>query len=254
MDIIDRKGINNSYRKSIYMKSLNSGIYCYNNNLKETKNNITINNSNVIKPNITVLNGYNNNNIIIKQNIVNNNMNDIFMFDDILDEQLQVNNILGDSNVFEMKNEQYYIIPELASREKLKYYGCNMYNINENINIEKTNLYLLKTSENYMDDYIYNKHYGNGIYLEYFDFDRVIITNNKTKGYLLLCSKKSSISYYISAFILPKNTCIIIPKNTIHSDCFLYGECITSYNITKNYSTSHLHYLKKLVKFNMISI
>ena len=81
-----------------------------------------------------------------------------------------------------------------------------------------------------------------------------VVTTETTKGYLLLCRKKTNITYYISAFTLPKNSIIVIPKNTIHSDCFIYGDIITSYNTNIKYSSALLQYYKNIVKFNIITI
>lgn len=256
MDNIDREGANNSYRKSYFLKNIKKGFYKLShdkNILDKGTDKINITN-NITKPNITTLNGFWNSNITIDKKTNKVVVDTFFNFDDDDFNIKQINNILGDFNLFEMRDKCYYILPELATKEKLKYYNCDMYNINDNIMLEDINLYYMKTSNNYIYDYIYNKKFGNGIYLEYFDFNRIIITTETTKGYLLLCRKKTNITYYISAFTLPKNSIIVIPKNTIHSDCFIYGDIITNYNICIKYSTALLQYYENIVKFNIITI
>ena len=46
-----------------------------------------------------------------------------------------------------MKDKCYYIIPELATKEKLKYYNCDMYNINDNINDKDLIMVLIKENK-----------------------------------------------------------------------------------------------------------
>lgn len=266
-----RIGLNNSKKEiikpiSIIYPNLN---YKFNNNLNITNDKINYF-VNKIKPNITVIEGEWNNKKIIKS-ISYDNLNKRFSFDEnedifgfldlkedeyVDDNKNSFNNILGDYNLFNCSNSNYYFIPQEATSELLSYYNCKLINLNDNFSfeIEENLLHAsMDISFNYVEDYLLQDNYGGGIFIEYHNLPHFYYpVDEYSQGYIILGKKKKENSYNFSAFKIPYNSGIYIPPDVIHSDCYLTGEYNICFGKSKKYSSAILKNCSELVKFNFL--
>ena len=135
-------------------------------------------------------------------------------------------------------------IPVLsANHEFLAYYHAKLYKQGDPILFEShcsLPVTVMDIGKNYIDAYIMNKNYANGVYLEYHDLPHFHMPLNKSStGYLIL-GKFIGRKLRLTAFTIPYGYSIYTSPYTIHNDCFLIGKYIVVYSLTNNYSTFRL--------------
>ena len=150
-------------------------------------------------------------------------------------------NILGSLGLFIVNENEIKIPKAETNRENLGYYGAKLLEEGDILRFETdkeiplTEVYV---GSNYIDGYILNEKYANGVYIEKHNrphFHKPL--NKEATGYLILGRSIGDNLYAFSAFSIPYGYAVYTPPNTIHNDCFLIGKYAVVYSVTPEYST-----------------
>lgn len=150
-------------------------------------------------------------------------------------------NILGKFGKIIVPNE-ISIPVNLASYENVRYYGASLYSLFDIVKFqakEKLSLTEMIIGSDYVNNYIMNKDYGGGQYLEYHDNPHFHSPMSPDcKGCLILGKMNNELTKIrLSAFIIPYYKAIYTPGYVIHNDANLVGKWLVVYSKTDNYST-----------------
>ena len=238
---VNRIGLNEeAYMKTIRIENTfdkNSKVIWENNTLQITDKNITIKGYKLNKPKRIKI-GIK---IVENQEIIESN-----------------NNILGSNKFIFIEDETLKIPVEIATNNKLSYYLCNLIENGDIFNLYNNNIiqnFNIKVGSNYLNDYILQKGFGDGLYIEKHDsphFHQPL--NSNCTGYLLLGKIKKD-ELILTAFIIPYGKAVYIPSNVLHCDACLVGDYNVIYTITENYKTYLIYneYNKRFVNIEFIN-
>lgn len=167
------------------------------------------------------------------------------------DNEKNDNNILGPNGKLVFKSEKNSIdIPVLDPySECLIPIYDNIY-LPGNKPIFQT---IMDIGKNYVNDYILQPSYGNGIYLELHDTPHVHIPMDHSSSGHIIIGQFIDGKMHLGAVSIPYGYGFYIPPYTIHNDCFLVGKYRVLYTVTEDYSTVLLRNLSnKYMKFNIV--
>jgi hypothetical protein len=165
---------------------------------------------------------------------------------------VKVNNN-GNNMITEIQNIEIPI--EIATNEKLAYYGCQLVEMMDIITFnskENQTLYYcqINIGDEYLDNYIMNENFGNGVYFESYNHPTFYSATYKNSGGFIILVKPNGMFVELTGFIIPYESGINIPENVLHSNCFLKGLWKTIYsNKTDNTSNYVIGKNHKPVKF-----
>ena len=152
------------------------------------------------------------------------------------------NNILGSDINFYI-NENMVIIPRLSiSFGTLLFYGISVIRNSESIFLDNPvdfNLYNVEIGKNYVNDYLLNKEFGKGFYLESHRLPHIYHFNsNKHSGYIIVAKKLNSMFLIHAIDVSQMNNCILVINPYVyHSDAYLVGSINVAYGKINEYKT-----------------
>lgn len=185
----------------------------------------------------------------IEEKIINNKKNNNF----------SNNNILGADINFYI-NENMVIIPRLSiSIGALLFYGVSVLRDCESIFLDNPidfNLYNVEIGKNYVKDYLLNKEFGKGFYLESHGLPHIYHFNsNKHSGYIIVAKKLNSIFLIHAIDVSQMKDCILVINPYVyHSDAYLVGSINVAYGKINDYKTYIiLDNYKNIVNFEIVN-
>lgn len=185
-----------------------------------------------------------------KSHVINSINNDIYTIPKYIDINCEWNNkrsiVNNNSNLLGnfgkvLINNEINIPINTANKGNVSFYGAKLFNIFEILYFKsKDTLPLTEMiiGKDYVKNFIEQKEYGGGQYLEYHDnphYHSPMQSDNK--GYYILGKKINNNKIRISAFSIPYLTGIYTPGFVIHSDANLVGKWMVVYSKTNIYST-----------------
>jgi hypothetical protein len=158
------------------------------------------------------------------------------------DENTNNTNILGGIGLF--KTEHKINIPiNFGKKEYFMYFNCFLLDKNDTIifDMKDMPIFEMDIGENYFQNYIMNKEFGKGMYIEYHNTPHYYINLNKTNytnynSYIILGKKLDNI-YKFAALTIPQDKMLYIPPYILHNDCCLVGKYKVMYNMAEDFST-----------------
>jgi len=161
-------------------------------------------------------------------------------------------NILGRID-FLLTDKEIKIPINEGLKEYFMYYNCFLLEKDDKIIFDSKDmpLFEMKIGDNYFENYILNKEYANGMYIEYHNTPHYYISNENSGGFIIL-GKKINTKYKISAIKIPLNKALYIPPYVLHNDCCLIGEYKVMYNMAEDFSTVRLVDRQKVNEFTKI--
>ena len=156
------------------------------------------------------------------------------------DQDTDKTNILGGIGILLTEKEISIPINE-GLKEYFMYYNSFLLEKNDKIifDCKDMPLFEMDIGKDYFENYILNKDYANGMYIEYHNTPHYYISNDNSNGFIIL-GKKINNTYKISAINIPKNKALYIPPYTLHNDCCLIGQYKVMYNMAEEFSTVRL--------------
>jgi len=157
-------------------------------------------------------------------------------------------------------NQNTLDIPVIESNQNnFNYFGAKLHKIGDVIEINTPNKIFLNEvhiGDKYLQDYILQKKFSNGLFLELHDsYHYYQPLNSNSTGYIILAKPINLNQYEIAALKIPYGFAITISSYIHHSHSTLIGEYLIAYGITqpKNYTKLNIHNKKKqIVKINFI--
>ncbi len=153
---------------------------------------------------------------------------------------LNESNILGGIGI--LKTDKELLIPvNEGLKEYFMYYNCFLLETDDKIIFDSKDmpLFEMNIGKDYFENYILNKDYANGMYIEYHNTPHYYISGENSEGFIVL-GKKINNKYKLSAIKIPKNKALYIPPYVLHNDCGLIGEYKVMYNLAEDFSTVRL--------------
>jgi len=157
-------------------------------------------------------------------------------------------------------NKNTLDIPVIVSNQNnFNYFGVKLHKIGDVIEINTPNKIFLNEvhiGDKYLQDYILQKDFSNGLSLELHDsYHYYQPLNSNSTGYIILAKPINLNQYEIAALKIPYGFAITISSYIHHSHATLIGEYLIAYGITqpKNYTKLNIHNKKnEIVKINFI--
>jgi hypothetical protein len=161
-------------------------------------------------------------------------------------------NILG--GIGNLLTEKKLTIPiNEGKKEFFMYYNCFLLDFDDKIifDCKDMPIFEMKIGINYFENYILNKEYANGMYIEYHNTPHYYLSNLNSSGFIIL-GKKINNQFKLSALKIPSNKALYIPPYILHNDCCLIGEYKVMYNLAEDFSTVRLVNRDNIEEFTKI--
>lgn len=167
-------------------------------------------------------------------------------------QNIDKTNILGGIDLLLTDKEIKIPINE-GLKEYFMYYNCFLLEKDDKIIFDSKDmpLFLMEIGKDYFQNYILNKEYANGMYIEYHNTPHYYISNENFGGVIVL-GKKINNKYKISAIKIPINKALYIPPYVLHNDCCLIGEYKVMYNMAEDFETVRLVDRENRMEFTKI--
>lgn len=185
---------------------------------------------------------------IIKKNIeynynLNENKESEIKYIEVYGEWIKSNEIINDSNILGgvglFKTDSIINIPlNEGKKEYFMYFNCFLLDQCDKIIFDTKNmpLFEMDIGEDYFKNYIMNKEYGNGMYIEYHNTPHYYISSMDSSGHIILGKKYDNL-YKFAGFTIPQGKMLYIPPYVLHNDCCLVGKYKVMYNLAEDFST-----------------
>jgi hypothetical protein len=197
---------------------------------------IYFNNGSLTKSNKNIISNY-----IVKKKPIQVKISGSIQKNNIINNQINENNILGTNDYFIVDLATIQIPIEQSLLEYLAYYNIKIIN-NDNplLNLENNlpiSMYKMNIGKNYVKNYLLVENLGNGFYIETHDLPHYYYCNDPIPEGFLIIGELIDNDIFLTGFKIPSNTGIYIPPNTFHSDAYLIGNYNVMYGKTPNYLT-----------------
>lgn len=130
-----------------------------------------------------------------------------------------------------------------ASRENLAHYDARLILDGDVLDVESPVPLVMtdiSVGETYVSDFLMNKKYGGGAYLEYHDTPHFHMPQDKEADGVLILGARENELFCLTAFKILYGSGVYTPPYVLHSDAHLVGRYMVMYTYTENFSTVNL--------------